>query len=233
MRLMNRPAEHGRMYEPTNIENIFNIITHGLWILPSCLGCVYMLHQSTSVQHQISAVIYGLALICLFSVSTLFHLVAWSGKKGALHFYLHVSDRAVIYLFIASSYTPWLLLRDMGPAGEQMRWFIWVMAILGISYNYCFYEKFKRLETCFYFVIGFLPFIYIIMTTSLSKINTDGLFRMAVGGFIYVTGVLFFKSDGKIPFAHAIWHLFVAGGAYAHYSAVATYLYAENSPDIE
>ncbi|XP_033100456.1 monocyte to macrophage differentiation factor-like [Anneissia japonica] len=232
-KLMNKPAGKNMMYEPTNIEHIANCITHGLWIIPSCIGCLCMLHQSTTEQHKYSAIIYGLSLICLFSVSTIFHLVAWSGKTSTLRFYLHVSDRAVIYLFIASSYTPWLTLRDMGFLGQTMRWFIWVMAVLGISYNYCFYEKYKKLETFFYFVIGFLPAISIVLTTSLSSINTDGLSEMALGGLIYVLGTAFFKSDGIIPCSHAIWHLFVAGGAYVHYYAVTTYLYIPNSGETD
>ena len=54
--------------------------------------------------------------------------------------------------------------------------------------------------------------------------ETSGLFEMAFGGAIYIAGVAFFKCDGIIPFAHAIWHCFVSVAAVFHYVAVCKYL---------
>lgn len=61
--------------------------------------------------------------------------------------------------------------------------------------------------------------------------NTDGLHELAYGGLIYCLGVFFFKSDGIIPFAHAIWHVFVALAAAVHYYAIWKYLYKAPGAD--
>lgn len=63
----------------------------------------------------------------------------------------------------------------------------------------------------------------------LSMVERAGVCELAVGGVFYVVGVVFFKSDGLVPFAHAIWHLFVAAGASVHYYAIWRYLYLPES----
>lgn len=129
-------------------------------------------------------------------------------------------DRMVIYFFIAASYAPWLNLRELGPLASHMRWFIWLMAAGGTIYVFLYHEKYKLVELFFYLTMGFSPALVVTSMT-----NTDGLHELACGGLIYCLGVVFFKSDGIIPFAHAIWHLFVATAAAVHYYAIWKYLY--------
>ncbi|XP_070581238.1 monocyte to macrophage differentiation factor-like isoform X1 [Ptychodera flava] len=220
IRFMNNRAVGNSPYRPTHFEHFANCVTHGLWIIPSIIACLIMLQQAYSYQQQFSALVYCTALIALFTVSTTFHTLAWSGKAKNLFFFFHVGDRAIIYLFIAASYTPWLYLKDMGFLGIHMRWLVWVFALLGIMYNYMFYEKYKKLETLFYILLGICPSVSLLSMRS----PGDGLQEVAFGGLIYIVGVIFFKSDGVIPFAHAIWHLFVAAGAFFHFYAISTYL---------
>ncbi|KAG8145722.1 hypothetical protein E2320_012213 [Naja naja] len=92
-----------------------------------------------------------------------------------------------------------LNLRELGPWASHMRWIIWIMASGGTLYVFFFHERYKP--------------------------NTDGLVELVAGGIFYCFGTVFFKSDGRIPFAHAIWHLFVAFGAGTHYYAIWRYLY--------
>ncbi|MBN3300606.1 PAQRB factor, partial [Amia calva] len=138
----------------------------------------------------------------------------------------HMCDRMVIYFFIAASYTPWLNLRELGPLASHMRWFIWLMAVAGTIYVFHYHEKYKLVELAFYLTMGFFPALVV---TSMN--NTEGLQELAWGGLIYCLGVFFFKCDGIIPFAHAIWHIFVALAAAVHYYAIWKYLYRSPQTD--
>ncbi|XP_031672294.1 monocyte to macrophage differentiation factor 2-like [Oncorhynchus kisutch] len=122
---------------------------------------------------------------------------------------------------------PWscvsrLMLRELGPWSSHMRWIIWIMAVIGSTYVFYFHERYKLLELLGYVAMGAGPALVI-----LSMADRAGLCELAVGGIFYVVGVAFFKSDGVVPFAHAIWHLFVAMGAATHYYAIWRHLYTE------
>ncbi|XP_038064223.1 monocyte to macrophage differentiation factor-like [Patiria miniata] len=218
--LMNSPAKKGFQYKPTVVEHLANCITHGVWILPTFYAGHDMMEAASTAGEKANAVLFCVALLSVFIVSTTFHLVAWFGKQATLRFYLHISDRAIIYLFIAASYTPWLTLKKVGVIGQSIFCVVWVCAILGVIYSYCFYEKYKQLETALYLLLGIGPSVAVLDV----QCSKDGIYELALGGLVYVLGVIFFKSDGIIPFAHAIWHLFVAAGAGLHFYAIHTYL---------
>lgn len=229
-RFMNAPAKRNEAYVPTEIEHVANIVTHGLLVFPSILGLFFLVYQSSNSPEYISAIIYGLGLIGLFSVSTVFHSVFYSGRFRVLKDILHRCDRAVIYLFIAASYTPWLMLKDLEPEAwsSELCWFVWVMAICGIAYQNLFHERYKTLETCFYLIMGIIP-----AAATLHMQDRSGLTELAAGGLIYILGVVFFKADGRIPCAHAIWHLFVNIGASLHFYAVFQYLIGKHAKSSE
>lgn len=219
---MNPRAKGHEQYKPTIVEHYANVITHGLVIVPSVIGAVYMSwHSRTSDQFR-SAILYGLALIMLFTVSTLFHVfsLCHSHRGSPWRNFFHYCDRATIYVFIAASYTPWLYLRSTNSLmGQYMISIVWISAALGIAYQIIFHEKYKWLEVCFYVAIGVFPSIVVI-----DMVDTSGLPELALGGGFFLGGILFFKSDGLIPFAHAIWHVFVCMGAFTHYYAIFTHL---------
>ncbi|XP_030744490.2 monocyte to macrophage differentiation factor 2 [Echinops telfairi] len=150
------------------------------------------------------------------------------GGEGMVEHCLHMSDRMVIYFFIAASYTPWLTLRELGPWASHMRWLVWIMACVGTIYVFFFHERYKVLELLCYIVMGFFPALVI-----LSMPNTEGIWELMTGGAFYCLGMVFFKSDGRIPFAHAIWHLFVAFGAGTHYYAIWRYLYVPSTLQVK
>ncbi|KAK7456519.1 hypothetical protein BaRGS_00039375 [Batillaria attramentaria] len=227
-RLKNNPPEPGRPYEPTDVEHIANIITHGAWVLPSAGALIFMVYLATSDLHLAVAVIYGLALIALFSVSTAFHVVSYTGWLKDWKFFFHMGDRAIIYIFIASSYTPWLLLKEFHNWAEEVLYIVWFLAVSGIIYQYVFHERYKKLEIILYLITGICPAVVI-----LDVKDSAGLYELALGGITYVLGVVFFKCDGVIPFAHAIWHCFVFVGALFHFYAICVHLlgaFEEHSP---
>ncbi len=133
----------------------------------------------------------------------------------------HRGDRAMIYLFIAGSYTPWLWLKAY-PAQSwavQLEWAVWVLAMAGIIYQQVFHERYKTLETLFYLFIALAP-AYAVFEME----DPRGVAELRYGGLAYMSGVLFFKADGRLPLAHAIWHLHVVAGALIHVHAVRTHL---------
>ncbi|XP_037618064.1 monocyte to macrophage differentiation factor 2-like isoform X2 [Sebastes umbrosus] len=198
IRFMNNRVPPNKRYQPTEYEHAANCATHALWIIPSLLGSSLLHFQSEDQWERLSAWVYGAGLSSLFIISTLFHTVAW--KKSHLR----------------------LNLRELGPWGCHMRWLVWVMASFGTTYVFFFHERYKITELICYTVMGVFPALVI-----LSMPEQSGLCELLVGGACYCLGMVFFKSDGIVPFAHAIWHLFVAMGAAIHYYAIWKYLYAQ------
>jgi len=215
----NKRPTNNEAYVPTLIEHIANILTHGVLVLPVSWLSWHMVVSAEGVTQLWSSLIYGAVLIGLFTVSTVFHTVACVSHSSLAHDILHRSDRAMIYLFIAGSYTPWLSLKHLTGVSNELRWAVWLLAILGIIYQQTFHEKYKWLETTFYVIIALSPSIAI-----LEMPDTSGLTELQLGGVVYMIGVVFFKSDGIIPLAHAIWHLHVVVGALVHYYAVCSHL---------
>jgi len=213
-----RPPSH-QAYVPTQKEHLANILTHGVLVPPSAWLSYLMYTSATGEAQHWAALIYGAVLTGLFSVSTVFHTVAALSDDSIWRDLLHRGDRAMIYLFIAGSYTPWLNLRDLEGISVELRWAVWLLATMGILYQQLFHERYKALETCFYVVIALLPSLAICEMSDVS-----GLAELQAGGAVYLVGVVFFKSDGVIPLAHAIWHLHVVVGALIHYHAVTKYL---------
>ncbi|KAF6032345.1 hypothetical protein EB796_009366 [Bugula neritina] len=148
----------------------------------------------------------------------MFHIVCYCGNTGRLKRLCHLGDRAIIYIFIAASYTPWMVLKKHNM--NEIVWLTWLATLFCVVYQFSFHDKFASLEICFYLALGICPSVFI---TEMH--NKDGILEMALSGFIVISGIFFFKADGMIPFAHAIWHCFVAAGAAFHYYAILKYLY--------
>ncbi|WKX91790.1 hypothetical protein Q1695_010094 [Nippostrongylus brasiliensis] len=215
----NKRAAKGEAYEPTKFEHWANTISHGIGIVPSVLVFRHMVSISHRELQFYLMIVYGLFTTLLFSSSTCYHVCELKfrqkGTQTKLRYYLHICDRAAIYLFIAASYTPWLTLRHCGYPGLNLKWMIWVFALFGILYQYNFHEKYKTVELFLYILIAGGPSVAIFTMN-----DRTGLEWMIVGGLVYIIGVIFFKLDGIVPFAHAIWHIFVLIGASCHTYAV-------------
>ncbi|WAQ96814.1 PAQRB-like protein [Mya arenaria] len=197
-RLKNERASHGEHYKPTDLEHLANMFTHGICIFPSLYGLKIMQERASSPTEVAALLIYGMALFFLFTTSTMYHSLSFARTKR-------------------------LLLKDFGGVDNFFMWVVWVGAVLGIIYQFLFHSKYKSLEVVFYLIIGICPAYAVTHMT-----DPSGVHELAVGGVIYVAGVLFFKCDGIIPFAHAIWHCFVFLGAFVHFYAINTYLVGQH-----
>jgi hemolysin III len=202
------------------VEELLNIITHGLGLLLSIVALVILVVYSSlegDVWHIVSFTVYGVSLVTLYLASTLFHSV----KKQKLRNKLNVFDHSAIYFLIAGTYTPFLLVTIRGPLGWSLFGVIWGLAIAGITYKIFFTGKYDIISALFYVVMGWL--IIIALKPMNENMPTDGLLWLLGGGISYSIGVVFYLLN-RLPYNHVIFHIWVLLGSFAHFVAVFWYV---------
>jgi hemolysin III len=207
-------------YTYSKKEEILNAITHGIGALLSIAALVILIVYSSlegNVWHVVSFTIYGVTMLLLYFSSTLVH----SFPEGKIKDLFEICDHASIYLFIAGTYTPFLLVVLKGSLGWTLFSIVWGMAIFGVAFKCFFVKKFLFLSTLFYIVMGWLiVFAWEPLVTSLPG---PGIMLLVIGGILYTFGTIFYVWRG-FPFHHAIWHLFVLAGSTFHFFAVLFYV---------
>ncbi|WP_213865203.1 PAQR family membrane homeostasis protein TrhA [Vibrio crassostreae] len=206
--------------EYSDIEGRANAITHGLGVVLGVIGLILLLIRAFDYQADMltvaSMTIYGSSIILLFLASTLYHSITTEKTKRLLK----TLDHCAIYLLIAGSYTPFLLVGLRTPLAMGLMAVIWGIALVGIIMKIAFVYRFKRLSLFIYLAMGWLSLIVVYQLAM--NIDIGGLVLLAVGGVIYSLGVIFYVAK-RIPYNHAIWHLFVLAGCACHFFAI--YLY--------
>ncbi|MBJ2148686.1 hemolysin III family protein [Vibrio sp. IB15] len=206
--------------EYSDIEERANAITHGLGVVLGVVGLILLLirafdHQADTLTIA-SMAVYGSSIILLFLASTLYHSITTEKTKRLLK----TLDHCAIYLLIAGSYTPFLLVSLRTPLAMGLMAVIWGIALAGIIMKIAFVYRFKRLSLVTYLAMGWLSLIVVYQLAM--NIEMGGLVLLALGGVIYSLGVIFYVAK-RIPYNHAIWHLFVLAGCACHFFAI--YLY--------
>ena len=130
-------------------------------------------------------------------------------------------DHSSIYILIAGTYTPFMLISLRGPWGWSIFGSIWVLALIGIIFKFYFIGKVLKLSLIIYILMGWL--CTIALKEMLIKIPAGGLFLLALGGVFYTGGVVFYVWH-KLPYNHAVWHLFVLAGSISHYFSILFYI---------
>ncbi len=200
-------------------EELANSLTHGIGAGLSLLGMGILLYRAArtgSALHLASFSIYGTTLFLLHLASTLYHAVRPSRLKQAFR----VLDHCSIFLLIAGTYTPFLLLSLWGRWGATLLVTIWSMAAIGVAFKILFMGRLRRLSVAFYVLMGWL--IVVAARELWLRVPHEALLYVAVGGLLYTVGVVFYSW--RRPYTHAVWHLFVLGGSICHYLAVLLYL---------
>ncbi|MEW6716551.1 MAG: hemolysin III family protein [Chloroflexota bacterium] len=201
-------------------EEIVHSITHGIGAGLSIAGLVVLVVLAArrgDVYQIVSFSIYGAMLILLYLASTLYHGFQHPQAKQVFQ----IIDHASIYLLIAGTYTPFLLVGIRGVLGWTLLAIIWGLAVIGVGFKALAIHRFEKLSVLAYILMGWL--CVVMLKELLSNIPIGGLIWLAVGGVVYTVGVIFYALR-KIPYMHAIWHLFVLGGSICHYFAVLLYL---------
>ena len=201
------------------VEEIVNAVTHGFGVLLSIVGLTVLVAFATlngSALLITGCAIFGATLIFTYSSSTLYHAITNEKIKQIFRQF----DHAAIYLLIAGTYTPVLIL--LKPSlGLTIFSIIWTTAIFGVILKFIYPHRFKKLSVVLYLVMGW--FIVGIINQLMMSMDSDGLWLMLIGGLFYTIGVVFYIWK-SLPFNHAIWHLFVLAGSISHYFMVLFYV---------
>ncbi|AFU99106.1 PAQR family membrane homeostasis protein TrhA [Simiduia agarivorans] len=200
-------------------EEIANSVSHGIGAALSVAALTLMVVVSVASGDGwklTSALVYGISLVFLFLASTLYHAIVHDKVKGVLR----LIDHCAIYLLIAGTYTPFLLINLRGAWGWTLFAVIWSLALFGIFFKLFFKHRFPKLSLFTYILMGWL--VIVALSEMLAKVPSGAMWLLLAGGLVYTLGAVFYKWE-KLPFNHAIWHLFVLGGSTCHFLAV--YLY--------
>ena len=205
----------------------FNTITHLLGAIAALPGLVYLvvLAAGTADAWKITSVsIYGTTLLLLYSVSSFYH-----GHAGRYKNLLQKLDHLSIYLLIAGTYTPYMLVTLRGAWGWSILGVVWGLALIGIIIdtlpNKSSNDR-RLIPLLIYLLMGWL---IVIPLNPLAERFTNldvstGIIWLAIGGALYTLGVVFFVLGDRLKHAHGIWHLFVLGGSVSHYVSISLYV---------
>lgn len=203
-------------------EEIANSISHGIGLVFGIVGLILLLVQAFDTNASVTAItsysLYGGSMILLFLASTLYHAVPYQRAKR----WLKTFDHCAIYLLIAGTYTPFLLVGLDSPLARGLMIVIWGLALVGILFKLTIAHRFEVLSLVTYLLMGWLSLVVIYQMVI--KLAPGSVTLLALGGVIYSLGVIFYACE-RIPYNHAIWHGFVLGGSFCHFLAIYLYIH--------
>ncbi len=203
----------------SQLEERLNSWSHGLGAVLGVAGLVLLiLFLQKQVPYALfSVIVYGISIIVLFLASTFYHATKNDKRKH----YFRIFDHISIYLLIAGTYTPVLLIMLPDSLGWILFWIVWGIAAFGLILKLFFTGRFETFSVILYIVMGWL--IVFDFSKLADRMATNGLYLLFAGGAFYTLGIVFYAIE-KIPFNHVIWHFFVLGGAICHFFMIYFYV---------
>ncbi|MCD6527471.1 MAG: hemolysin III family protein [Desulfuromonas sp.] len=201
-------------------EELANSITHGVGIVLAICGLgilITVAAESGGVWHMVSCSVFGTTLILLYASSTLYHSIPLPRAKAVLRVFDHVA----ILLLIAGTYTPFTLITLHGPWGWSLFGVIWFLAVAGIFIELSTLRRRRALSIALYVAMGWV--IVLAVKPLLAALPSEGWLLLLLGGLAYTGGIGFYLWR-RLPYHHAIWHLFVLTGSVLHFFAVLLYV---------
>jgi len=201
-------------------EELAHSLLHGLGMALSIAGLSVLVSLAAlkgDPWRIVSFSIYGATLVTLYLVSTLYHGLRSPQAKHVFH----ILDHAAIYILIAGTYTPFALVNLRGGWGWSLFGVIWGLALVGIIFKIFFFGRLKFLSLAIYILLGWL--VLIALKPLFTHIPLGGIIWLLLGGLAYTFGLIFYVYK-KIPYHHAIWHIFVMAGSICHFFAVLFYV---------
>ena len=202
-------------------EEIANSVTHGVAAIFSVVGLILMVTlaalRSQSAVAVTAVAIFGASMIVLYTASTLYHAITNRKVKKILQ----VFDHSSIYLLIAGSYTPFCLITLQGTLGWTLCIAEWVLAAVGILLQPILMKRGNFINCLIYLAMGWL--VLLVIKPLVAALPAGGLWLLVAGGLAYSVGVFFYVMN-RIPFNHAIWHVFVFAGTLLQFLSVFFYV---------
>lgn len=198
-------------------EEIANWSTHLVGALAALVGTVALLLRSGSEVTWVALLVFGTSMVLLFGASTAYHMSAPDSDVKRL---FRLGDHVSIYLLIAGTYTP-----VMSAVGTTWAWWtlaaVWVLAAVGITLKVLLWDRFRRMQLVFFLAMGWLAILRI--DQILATLPRGFFILLLLGGLSYTVGTVFYSLK-RMPYHHAIWHLFVLAGAGSFFAGVYEYI---------
>ncbi len=198
----------------------FNAWTHLVGAVLAFIGAVWLMVIASftgDIWKVVSVGVYGVALVLLYSASTVYHSVR--GRAKAI---MQKVDHFSIYLLIAGSYTPFCLVTLRGPWGWTLFGIVWGLAVIGILQEIKPRSEARVMSIVIYAVMGWI--VLVAVKPLIAALGTAGFTWLALGGVLYTVGIIFFAYDTRFRHWHGIWHLFVIAGSLLHFVAITWYV---------
>ena len=201
-------------------EEIANSITHGVGLLLAIAGMVILTGFASrlgNAWHLVSCIIFATTLILQYAFSTLYHGIQLPRAKSIMR----VLDHSAIFLLIAGTYTPFMLVNLRGTWGWTLFSIVWTLALLGVLFQVSLLRRWQGISLSLYIGMGWV--IIVAIKPMLDSVATGGLVLLLLGGLAYTSGVIFYLWK-SLRYHHAIWHGFVLLGSILHFFAVLFYV---------
>jgi len=202
-------------------EEIANSVSHGIVALLAIAAIPILVMagiQKGGALNIVSHSIFGASLFILYLASSLFHAL----PVGRIKYIFEVLDHCAIYLLIAGTYTPFMLVSLGGTWGWSLFGVIWGLALLGILFKSFFGIRFPKVSNALYLFMGWI--VIIAIKPMMDSVSSVGLLWLLAGGLFYSVGVIFYISSSRWHYAHFVWHLFVMMGSICHFISVLLYV---------
>tara|TARA_B100000809_G_C14929023_1_gene456231 strand:+ start:123 stop:782 length:660 start_codon:yes stop_codon:yes gene_type:complete len=202
------------------LEEKLNVISHGIGFLLSISALVLLVIRSSlygNAYHVVSFTIFGSSLVVLYAASTLYH----NSKKEKVRARLNIFDHASIFILIAGTYTPYVLVSLNGLMGWILFGITWGAAAIGVTLKIFYIGKYEKLSTVLYVLMGWI--IIIAIKPLIENLPTEGLFWLFTGGISYTIGAVLFSLK-RLKLNHAIFHFFVLIGSVSHFISIYFYV---------
>lgn len=206
----------------SSLEEIANTVTHGIGVILAIAAlvlCVVFAALKHDPWMVVACAIYGASLVLLYMSSTLYHGIR---KISAKRVFL-VLDHSCIYLLIAGTYTPFLLGPVRGGWGWTMFGIVWGFALIGVIKESLARKRGGWVSSLIYLVMGWM--VAVLITKLYATLSVFGFVMLLAGGALYSLGVVFYLMK-RMPYSHAIWHLFVVAGSVCHFFSVFSLVYS-------
>lgn len=207
-------------------EEIANTLTHGLGTVLAVIGTIVLLFAAgaSGAPYALAAcAVYGATMIVLYLASTLYHGagIQRTSDEAPPRLRLRAFDHIAIFLLIAGTYTPYVLITLRGTWGWSLFAIIWSLAALGVIFELSSLRRFRGAMVALYIGMGWVGLIAI--KPLVAALAPAGLWLLFGGGAMYTLGVIFYKLR-RLPYHHAIWHLFVLAGSVMQYFSILHYV---------
>ncbi len=203
----------------SRLEEYFHSVSHGIGALLAVLGSYLLFSHTVNGDNwqRLAALLYGGALVLLYSSSCLYHAV----QAPALKLRFRQLDHAAIFILIAGTYSPFTLVSLREHWGLVLFALVWVIAISGVLLEWLTGMKYKKVSLTLYLGLGWV--IVLAIKPMLMVLDSGAIWLLVAGGLSYSFGVIFYVWK-TLYFHHVIWHLFVLAGSVLHFLAVFWYV---------